>query len=280
MKWGAVALLAWSSLARAAGPSPLWEDVAHPDRPKCDALVAKVRAKVPAGLPDPRSPPVVEVTALAAEAARRCPEHAAAQALFGHIKLELNKDYQGALVPLERARTLEDGDPRLSPDKQLAFELGLARAVSGDLEGSLDEYRRAEAAGGAHPVLLYDMGDSYQALGRLHEAIDAYRRAIKLAPREAIHHWALAVALDRDGQLAASRLEIDAALAADPRIVDQLSDRYFFVPPADHWYYLALTYRAQGKLDLARQAVANFLHDLPDGMYAARARELQATLQR
>jgi len=275
------ALLLAESVAAAAGPSALWDDVARPDRLRCEKLIDEATKKPPgAAGNDPKA--VASVTALADEAVRRCPRLREAQALLGHVRLEVQRDYAGALAPLERALALEDADPRLNPLPGLAFELGLARAVAGDLAGSLDAYRRAEAAGamstGQLALLLYDMGDSYQALGRLREAIDAYRRAVKLAPREAMHHWALGVALDRDGQLGAARAEVEAALGLDARLVVELSSRYFFVPPADHWYYLALAYRAQGRVELARQAVASFLHDLPDGPYAARARELQASL--
>jgi tetratricopeptide (TPR) repeat protein len=277
-----LALLLVGSLARAAGPSALWDDVAHPDRPACDARVKAARAKLPDHA-DPAQPEIAAAFALAAEAARRCPDHLGAQSLLGHAIIALKNDFAGALAPLERARKLEDADPRRTPEAQLAFDLGLARAVAGDLLGSVEEYHRAEAIGlsaAMMPTLYYDLGDSLHALGRVGEAIVAYRRAVKLAPREAIHHWALAVALDRDGQLSASRAELEAALVLDPGLLAQRSERYFFLPPADQWYYLAIAYRAQGHLAEARQAVANFLHDLPDGPYAARARELQATLQR
>jgi tetratricopeptide (TPR) repeat protein len=270
-----LALLAPAS--RAAEPAPLWEDVANPQRRRCDASVADVKKRLEARAPDVRA-----LETVLAEAVRRCPDHLAAHALLGQVRIVL-RDHAGARKALERARRLEDQDLTRSPDPRLAFQLGFVRALTGDLEGSLVEYRRAEGAGGLgreQLFLLYDLGDTCQALGRLDEAIDAYRRAIHLNPRRAVLHWALAVALDRDGRLAASRTEVDLALGLDPLLAELLSEEYTFVPAADRFYTLALALRAQGRLAEARSAVARFLRELPDGPYSARARELQATLSR
>lgn len=265
--WVLVAALA----SLADPPSALWDDVARPNRLRCARLVEEGRR-----LSDARTA-VEAARALEVldEAARLCPRDLEALALLGQAQVRSGQWATGRAA-LERARALAPaGDDR---DPRLAFYLALARAHDGDLEGSLVEYRRAERIGGLGRetwLLHYDLGDTLMALGRLEEAIDSYRRAIKAAPAtEAISRFALAVALDRDGQVERSRAELRMAVAIDRRLTCLEDARYFFVPPADQHYYLALAYRALGRAAEARAKLEAFLRELPDGPYAFRAREL------
>jgi tetratricopeptide (TPR) repeat protein len=264
--------------ARAAGPSPLWEDVAHPNRPRCDAIVADVQKRLAERAADHAA-----LEQILAGGSQRCPDHLALHALYGGL-LVGDREFAAARAPLERARHLEDeGEGRIAPDPRLAFQLGLVRAVAGEIEGSLAEYRRAADLGGIGRdqwLLLYDLGDTFHALGRLAEAIDAYRRAIHLNGRRAVVHYALAVALDRDGQLAESAGALKDALALDPHLDELTSPDYFFLPAADRSYYLALSFRAQGRIPEARKEIEQFLHEAADSPYAARAREVLASMPR
>ncbi len=282
MRW-LVLLALYAAPAHAEGPSPLWDDVIHPNRLRCAELVDEARRRLGSRvLADKTS-----ALELLSEAARLCPHSYDVLALCGSARLE-NGEAQLALPLLERARALDDAGQGscagragcTTRDARLAFNLGLARAFAGDLEGSLIEYRRAEEAGGIPDqwLLLYDLGDDLMALGRLTEAIDAYRRSVHARPNEVMPRLALSVALDRDEQLEKSRLELADALKIDPFVRDLASSHYTFLPAADRFYYVALTERANKRFGEARRALQAFLNALPESPYARRARRLLASL--
>ena len=259
------------AVAQAQPPSPLWDDVARPNRLRCAQLVDEARKKR-------TERDVRRSLEPLGEAARLCPTSLEVFVLLGQLRVELGL-HEEARAALERARVIEDARPceRACPprDPHLAFELGFVRALAGDLQGSLIEYHRSVDAGGLGTdqwLLAYDLGDTLMALGRLSEAVDAYRRAVKAAPHEAIARFALAVALDRESDREAALVELDAALAIDPRLWCLTSGRYLFVPPSDQHYYLALCALRRGRLEDARRELEAFLGDGPDGPYAARAR--------
>jgi tetratricopeptide (TPR) repeat protein len=183
-------------------------------------------------------------------------------------------DFASARLALERARVLYGDD---GGNAWLAFHLGFVRAVALELEDSVVEYRRAIERGGIGPVenwrLFYDLGDDYMALGRLAEAIAAYRQAVKAAPQEPMAHLALAVALDRDGQVSRSRSEATTALSLDPQLKRAQSERFVFIPPAEIHYYLAIGHLQRARHAHARHRLRAFVAELPDGPYAGRARE-------
>jgi Flp pilus assembly protein TadD len=250
----------------AAGPSALWDDVAHPNRARCLASLDEGRRH------HARNQPELAARAFH-EATRLCPDEPEGFALLGAELVEAG-DFPAARAPLERARNLygdEGGDPAL------AFHLGFTRALAGDLDGSLLEYRRALQLGGLgladNWLLHYDMGDTLMALGRLAEATESYRRAVRASPLKAITHLALAVAFDRDQQLEAAKRELGVALSQDPLLYAVQSDQFIFVPAADRHYYLALGFLARGLKSRGRWELRQFLQALPDGPYSARARE-------
>lgn len=252
-------------------PSPLWDDVLHPDRLRCAQTVVELRS----GLESARTPPaILRVAQLLERAARRCPRSLDVQALWGESLIAAG-DHAAAWKALERARQLapagEDRDPRL------AFHLGFVRALAGDLEGSLREYQRAQALGGMMRnedwLLAYDLGDTLMALGRLGEAIESYRRAVRLSPTEPVPRLALAVALDRDQQIEKSKAELAVALQVDPSLRKLNSGDFHFVPREEIHYYLALIAFHRGKIADAQRELEAYLAALPESPYAPRARQ-------
>ncbi len=258
-------MLLWLALF-AAGPSPLWESVVHPHRARCAQLVDEGRRALG------RNSPELALKSFA-EASRLCPDEPEAFALGGATLVDTG-DYPAARTALERARAL-DGDE--GGDAQLAFHLGFVRALGGDFDGSLTEYRRSLQLGGLgladNWLLYYDLGDTLMALGRLAEATDAYRRSSRAAPLKAITHLALAIAYDRDGEVERSRVELSIALSQDPLLYALQSDQFIFVPAAERHYYLALGFLQRGLRSRGRWELRQFLAQLPDGPYSARARE-------
>jgi tetratricopeptide (TPR) repeat protein len=271
----ALVLVALTLAARADEPrpvpSPLWDDVLHPDRLRCAQLVVDLRRELDGARVQPEK---LRVSQTIERAARRCPRNLDVQSLWGESLITIG-DHIGALRALERARQLapagEDRDPRL------AFHLGFVRALAGDLEGSLREYQRAQTVGGMMRneewLLAYDLGDTLMALGRLAEAIESYRRAVRLVPTEPVPRLALAVALDRDQQIEKSKTELTVALQVDPSLRKLLSGEFHFVPRDEIHYYLALIAFQRGKVADAQRELEAFLSGLPESPYAPRARQ-------
>ncbi len=264
-------LCVFSTVARA---DSLWDELSTPGRGKYQALLLQARH-----LRNDNDLPAAERTLL--DATKVLPSEPAAWIMLGEVRV-LARNWHAARAAFEEARRhAPDG-----ADPLLAFNLAVARAADGDFDGSLVEFRRAEAAAASpSPVafigasaaapwqLPYSLGDTYMALGRLAEAIAAYRRAAALEPRKPIIRFALAVALDRDEQLALSRAELDVALVYDRELRDLRGDEYPFAPAADRHYYLALAHLARGRLAAARAELRSFLAEAPNGPYAPRARD-------
>src|SRR5207248_10906820 len=128
-------------------------------------------------------------------------------------------------------------------------------------------------------LVHYNLGDELMAVGRLEEAIEEYRRAVLLAPDRSMPRLALAVALDREGELDKSREALSIALSIDPQLRRVFSDEYVFVPPADAHYYLALGMLARGLTAETRIQLRAFVAALPNGPYTAQAAERLTTVQ-
>jgi tetratricopeptide (TPR) repeat protein len=267
----AAAVLCATAVAPAAAAAPsLWDDVASASQQRCQQLLAAAGRLAAV---DRRG---------AAKALRtvgqRCAGDRAALQAAGEALVSLRQPSDARLL-LERARVLADAAPPASrgQDASLAFHLGFTREVTGDLAGAVEEHRRLEAIGGLPPpnqyLVHYDLGDELMAIGRLSEAIDEYRRAVALAPDKPVPRLALAVALDRDEQRDRAHAELDTVLALDPELRQLGADEYTFVPAADVHYYRALALLARGAAAEARLALRTFLRELPDGPYAAVARE-------
>ncbi|MFI5289745.1 MAG: tetratricopeptide repeat protein [Polyangia bacterium] len=276
--WMVAALVSLGiSAVRADEPiSPLWDDVLFPNQLRCARLLDEARDLARG------SDPTHRALAPLTKAERLCPKSFEAAARLGAALFDAGQ-LPAARRALERARALapagEDGDPRL------AFRLGFVRATEGDFAGSLAEYRRALAAGHLTSddrqdrwLIKYDLGDSLMALGRLTEAIAAYRQARAAAPAEPMIHFALAVALDRNEEREAARAELAIYLRLDPEQRAFAGPDYVFVPAADVHYYRALLALGSGRLTGARAELTAFVAALPQGPYVARAREHLAEL--
>jgi len=260
--------LALASADAVAAPS-LWEDVAHPHHRRCaqlldDAVKLRGAGEIQAALQAVR------------KAVTLCASDREVLQLAGETLLGLHEFAEGR-QRLERARALADGAPATRErELALAFHLGFAREVTGDLEGAIEEHRRLESMGGLPApnqyLVHYDLGDELMAVGRLREAIDEYRRAVTLAADKPVVRLALAVALDRDEQLDQAEAELNVAVTLDPQLRRLGSEEYVFIPAADVHYYRALALVERGSLAEARLALRTFLAELPAGPYAAQAR--------
>lgn len=262
--------------AHAAAASPLWDDVAHPARRRCVALVEQgkqARAHDLAG----------NAVTLLRQAATLCPDDRDVLQALGETLLAAHELEEARLV-LERARAVAADKPAThEADVALAFHLGFAREVTGDLAGAIEAHRALEAMGGLPPpnryLVHYDLADELMAVGRLAEAIDEYRIAVAQAPDKPVVRLALAVALDRDGQVAKSRVEVEAVLSLDPELYRLSSGEYVFVPRGDEHYYRALGWAARGANAEARVEMRLFAERLPDSPYLEAAHRWLRTLE-
>lgn len=255
--------------AGAAPPSKLWDEVAQPYRRRCAQLLDDATRLRNAG--ETRS----SLSTLR-KAAELCPSDREVVQSVGEALLAAHQLTDGRLH-LERARLLA-GDAAAPHERELAlaFHLGFAREVTGDLDGAIEEHRRLEAMGGLPPpnqyLVHYNLGDELMAVGRLSEAIDEYRHAVTLAPDKPVPRMALAVALDRDGQIDRARDELAVAVTLDPDGQRLASDEYIFVPAADVHYYRALGRLTRGATAEARVELRAFIAELPAGPYTLHAR--------
>jgi tetratricopeptide (TPR) repeat protein len=270
-------VLAVAAVASADEPSPLWDDVAHPNRRACALLVQEAGRFAQASQPHGATQALLKASAL-------CPTDREVAQLLGESLLQ-EHEYASARLTLEHARALADdgavADHAL--DVSLAFYLGFAREVTGDIDSAIVEHRRVESLGGLPApnqyLVHYNLGDELMAVGRLKEAIEEYRRAVILAPDRSMPRLALAVALDREGELDKSRAELNVALSIDPQLRHVFTDEYVFVPQADAHYYLGLGLLARGLTAEARIQLRAFVGELPDGPYHAQAAERLAAVE-
>lgn len=273
---GVCALLLLST-GRLASAAPLWEDVAHPSRRHCVALIEEAKQARAHDLAQ-------NAAGLLRKAAALCPDDRDVLQALGETLLAA-RDFDEARQSLERAQALSSA-ATISHDAAiaLAFHLGFAREVTGDLTGAIESHRALEAMGGLPApnryLVHYDLGDELMAVGRLAEAIDEYRTAVAQAPEKPVPRLALAVALDRDGQVSRSREELNIVLSLDPQLSLLSTGEYVFVPAGDEHYYRALGWLARGSTAQARAEMRAFLAQLPESPYAARASERLIELER
>jgi len=186
-------------------------------------------------------------------------------------------------------------DPRSAHARELASQARLSLSKLGGLAGvgpegdgylerAIDMYDRwrtlvDDLSDQRHAAA--DRASSYgnsaelmMALGRLDDAIDWYRRAIEISPTQALHHFGLGVAYDRDGQWVKARAEMRTAFELSGRSLEILSQpNVFFVPLGDVYYYLALMHDILGNRDVAIDNYKRFITRSPRNRYQDRARE-------
>lgn len=171
-------------------------------------------------------------------------------------------DYQPALVPGERKAAWA-----------LDFALALCHAQAGAYERAIDHYKRILSRGHTSDAVIHrHLGQTYMALGRLAEAIDALRTALRQNPQHVRTHYALAVAHDRNEQPAEARRYLDSARRYD-RGLGHLDDpREEIIPAGDVLYYWALAHENAGNRAWAVAYLRHYLHDAGAGPWARRAR--------
>jgi tetratricopeptide (TPR) repeat protein len=268
----------------------MWQHVADPQRDQFERLVQKARDLLAEGLTPTGERGRTQLADRLATSEARLHE-ALALSPFDFSTLFLLAEVQSlrghvsdAVATLERAEPLA----RLSGQKAACwFRLGLERSHLGRYREALASYEQQIALGESEAPAYANAAELLMGLGRLREAEERYREAIRIdehaADRRgheqgvAFSYYGLGVALDRDRQDAAAREAIGRAVAMDPtgallRLAQQPGADFSFLPEGDVFYYLGLASELGGKTDDAVAAFQEFLSRQPKSPSVARAR--------
>jgi len=304
----ACALCAAAGDAR-AGEAGFWDRVADPHRERFEALVSSaaiaievaVNQPVAGGRGAPSHAPAMPVAVSVAraemlleEALKLVKDDYRALALLGEAQSLLERPVE-ATATLERAREVA----RL-PARQAwcSFRLGVEKSKLGRYADALADYDRQlrlvgvpSEVGGSLATAYANSAELLMTLGRLTEAQDRYREAIRWdeqdrqarQPSLALSYYGLAMALDRDEQPAAAREAMRGALALDPamdRLYGAMSSGsdVFFIPDGDVHDYLALALETAGRPREAAAELRRYLAAQPKSPWRARAESRLAAL--
>ncbi len=166
-------------------------------------------------------------------------------------------------------------DPRLSVgafgETEILFDRAILHtklATKKHLEAAAADYgkilARHDGTGAAERV-LGNLAETYMMVGKLEEALDTYREALRGAS-DTSTWYGYAVALDRD-ESSRYALEIIRSLGPEQRELFHLGvmrGNTFFVPEGEKYYYFALSDEAFG---LDQQAIDNWRKFIASGAH-------------
>jgi tetratricopeptide (TPR) repeat protein len=151
-------------------------------------------------------------------------------------------------------------DPRTSVnlfDTDILFPRAILHtklATREHLEAAAHDYEtilaRSDAGDGMNERVLGNLAETYMMLGRLEDAIDTYKEALRGAS-DTSTWYGFAVALDRDDR-AEQALEVIRTLGEQERDnfhANVMRGNTFFVPAGEKYYYFALVDEALGSFD-------------------------------
>jgi tetratricopeptide (TPR) repeat protein len=273
--------------ARAAEPA-FWDKVASRQRERAERLVQKAKDLLAYGgsAVDAKRPQGVDTLARAEamlhEALALDAPDFTTLLLLADVQ-SLRGNVAEAAATLERAESLA----RLPAQRSVCwFRLGIERSKLGRYREAVASYDAQIALGEADATVYANAAELLMALGRLGEAEDRYREAIRIDERAgdrrgheqglAFSYYGLGVALDRDSQEVAAREAIGRALAMDPNmsmlhLAQQPGADVFFIPEGDVYYYLGLGAEVAGRPDDASVAFARYIAQQTKSAWASRA---------
>jgi len=199
-------------------------------------------------------------------------------------------DWPAARAELERACPLARG---AAESAVCAFKLGVVRSRVGDFPAALAAYDTSIRLGAPDAAAYANAADVLMAMGRLAEAVERYREALRIGARAptgsteedvlVLAQYGLAVALDREGRPAAARDALALAARKDPgaarlRSALEPGADVFFVPPGEVHYYLGLVAEAGGRSDEAERRFRDFVAAVPKSPFLRRAQMHLAAL--
>jgi Flp pilus assembly protein TadD len=112
----------------------------------------------------------------------------------------------------------------LKPQRLDYLTEALALERQGDYDAALTSYRLALRDNPGDPRILQNMAIAFSKIGRMDDAIRAYRRALELDPQLSGAHYGLAFLLLRRGDTAGAERHLNAFLSNPPRSAE--ADRW------------------------------------------------------
>lgn len=162
-----------------------------------------------------------EAVQVLSDAAERFPDNSRVYQQLGTAHQFLGNTEQ-AVANYRKALAIRPSAPAYS-------NLGAFLHSTGDFAGAVDAYQHAIEIRPNSPATRRNLGDALTRLGRVAEAKEAYREAVRLSeaelkvnPTDARNLAALAVYLQKAGEPAASRTRLEQALATAPDSADIL----------------------------------------------------------
>lgn len=134
--------------------------------------------------------------------------------------------------------------------------------------------QRADGKGEQPSLVWGNLAETYMMLGRIDDAIHAYKEAIRSGGR--LSTWyGLAVALDRDGRGSLARdVMIAQGVAGYRQFREEVAGNHtFYVPRGEVFYYYALAEESLGLFDEALDHWNKFITSGAHPQYQPRARE-------
>jgi tetratricopeptide (TPR) repeat protein len=156
-------------------------------------------------------------------AVERDEKNAEAWAWLGEAKQQQGQD---GSAELERALTLGRANPNIHGLRALYWER------QGNDEHALAEYLLAAEYDAGNPAWQAGIGSAYVRLGDLIAALEAYQRAVELAPTDAVY-WRMLAAVCAENDVYVEEIGLPAAQQAvmlapdDPLALDTLGFSYF-----------------------------------------------------
>lgn len=197
-----------------------------------------------------------------------------------------NKRAQEVIDAWDGFETRAPLDPRLSPltdsGSSADFNVMFHRAVlhthlatKDHLQAAIRDYQNILSRSDAvDDTTLANLAETYMMLGRLDDAIDTYRQALR-ASRTTETLYGLAVALDRDERGAQAK---ELIIAQGKQQMEEFHKRVsllrltFFVPYGEEFYYFALASEAFGETDKAIDYWQKYLSSNAHPEFQPRAR--------
>jgi tetratricopeptide (TPR) repeat protein len=281
-----VMALALSSAPAFAQRPAFWERVADPHREQIEALVMRAQAELGERGGAGQGEAAARAEAWLREALRLDGRNFVAAVLLGEASARQRRGDE-AVRQFQRARSLARTP---TEESWCTLRVAVESSRAGRYPEALGEYDRHIRLGEAQAAAYANSAEILMALGRLGEAEDRYREAIRLEAQEqpgrerdenlALAFYGLGVALDRDEQTAAAREAVARALALDAKMelldAAQGSEKgekseVFFVPPGDVHYYRGLALLVAGRAQEAADAFQRFLGEQRGGRFGPRA---------